>query len=63
MIFYCYSETCHVEHDCDCDNRCCSGLYYSPAVYTLDDENLSEKQKMEMVLHHMCPQCTGWVEA
>lgn len=62
MLFYCYSEMCIVEHDCECGSSCCSGVFHSPAVYTLEDEDLTQNQKVGLVLHHVCPNCTGWVE-
>jgi len=62
-MFYCYSEICSIEHECECGNKCCSGFFYSPKKWTLEDKTLTQKMKEELVYHHICPECTGWCEA
>ena len=54
---------CQIEIDCDCDSPCCQGFILKPAVIDLEKENrLSEDEKIDLVLHHICPDCNGWVE-
>ena len=62
MLFYCYSESCHVHHECDCGTKCCMGFYYSPKVIGYEDEDLTQKEKEGLVIDHICPFCSGWVE-
>lgn len=63
MKFTCWNEMCQIEKLCECSNECCQGFKLLPAVIDLDKENrLSEQQKLDLVLHHMCPDCGGWVE-
>ncbi len=64
MLFYCYSELCHVHHECDCGSKCCMGFFYSPKVFDVtNDLDLTQKEKEDLVYHHLCPHCNGWCEA
>ena len=62
MLFYCYADGCQLEHECLCDNRCCSGVYYSPRVWSIDDEDLTDQEKVGLVYYHLCPECGRSVE-
>ena len=66
MKFTCWNEVCQIEVLCDCGLPCCSGHVMKPYIIDLDSQvehyRLTEKEKMDLVLHHICPDCSGWVE-
>ena len=64
MKFICWNEICQIEVECDCGLPCCQGFRLKPAIIDLEKENrLSYDEKIDLVLHHICPDCQGWVEA
>lgn len=74
MIFTCYSESCEVHEDCECNSECCSGVKTKPTIitYISDQEiktnnphsfpDVSEDAIEELCLHHVCPFCFSYVE-
>jgi len=40
------------------------GFFYSPKVFDItNDVDLTQKEKEDLVYHHLCPHCNGWCEA
>jgi|TARA_R100001463_G_scaffold50763_2_gene101240 hypothetical protein len=40
------------------------GFFYSPKVFDVtNDLDLTQKEKEDLVYHHLCPHCNGWCEA
>ena len=62
MKFTCWNEICQIEVLCDCGLPCCSGYVMKPHIIALDEDRLNQNQKVGLVVNHICPDCSGWVE-
>lgn len=75
MKFLCWSEMCQITKDCNCKSDCCQGYTIHPLVITylsdndvltnndgFKDEQISTDMIEDLVYHHMCPFCSGFVE-
>jgi len=63
MRYVCHSVACQMEINCECGSECCTGYKVVPYVIDLDKATkYNQQEELELVLHHICPDCGGWVE-